>query len=317
MADRIRKINSTTGEIHAVVKTGDQLPGSASIDGLAVAPNGTLYGVDGAFHVVYKIFEDGRVNGAVVGKLNTSGDVVSSGLQGSDGNVARLNAPQGVAVDISGNIFISDSANHKIKRLNSHGRSQTLAGTGASGNVVNDNGLLAQFASPRGITVDEAGIVYVADTGNHRIKKIWPSGRTIVLAGGGSGMADGQGNDALFNAPLDVAVDDQGNLYVADNGNLRIRRVDVDGNVTTVAGGSSGLTDGVGNDAQFKSLNNIVMDPSNNYMWVIDVNNSAVRKVWVDGRVNTFAEWKSGTIAGASAIAIDNSGFLYFLEKNV
>jgi sugar lactone lactonase YvrE len=316
MADRIRKINSTTGEIHAVVKTGDQLPATASIDGLAVAPNGTLYGVDGALHVVYKIFEDGRVNGAVVGQLSATGDVVSSGLSGSDGNDARLNTPQGVAVDNSGNILIADSTNHKIKRLNSHGRSQTLAGTGASGNVVDDNGLVAQFASPRGITVDEAGIVYVADTGNHRIKKVWPSGKTIVLAGAATGMAAGQGNAAQFASPLDVAVDDQGNIYVADNGNLRIRRIDVDGNVTTVAGGSSGLTDGVGNAAQFASLNNIVMDPSNNLMWVLDVSNSAVRKVWVDGRVKTFASWQSGTIGGASAITIDNSGFLYFLEKN-
>jgi sugar lactone lactonase YvrE len=317
MADRIRKINSQTGEIRAVVTTGDQLPAAASIVGLAVSPNGTVFAVDGDQHVVYKIFEDGRVNGTIVGSIGASGDVVSSGLDGSDGNDARLNTPLGVAVDASGNIFVADSVNHKIKRLNEHGRSQTLAGTGAAGNVVDDNGLVAQFSSPRGLDVDKAGIVYVADSGNDRIKKIWPSGKTIVLAGAGAGMADGQGNAAQFDTPLDVAVDNQGNVYVCDNDNLRIRRVDVDGNVTTLAGGSSGLTDDVGNAAQFASLNNIVMDPSNNLMWVLDASNSAIRKVWVDGRVKTFASWESGTINGATAIGIDKTGFLYFLEKNV
>lgn len=317
MADRIRKINTETGDINSVVKTGDQLPSTASISGMDVALDGTIYAADNVNDVVYRISEDGANVIGMIGAATAEGDVPSSGLAGSDGNVARLKAPVGLCVDRSHNIYISDGGNHKIKRISPSGRSQTLAGTGASGNAINDNGLLAQFASPRGLDVDLAGIVYVADTGNNRIKKIWHSGKTVVLAGGASGFANGQGNAALFNSPQDVAVDRQGNVYVADNGNVRLRRIDESGNVVTLAGGTSGFVDDQGNDARFASLDAIAMEPGNNWLWVLDKNNGAIRRVFVDGRVRTFSVANPSTIGAVSSIAVDQAGFLYFLEQNL
>lgn len=317
MADRIRKINSQTSDVHAVITT-DSLPAGATLDGMAVSAEGTVYATDATNDVVYKIFEHGQVSGALVGKIATSGDVASSGMYGSDGNTARLNKPYGCAVDASGNIFIADSTNHKIKRLSPSGRCQTLAGTGASGDACSDNGLACQFASPAGIAVDKAGIVYVADEGNSKIKKVWPSGKTVSLAGGtGGGMANGQGAAALFNGPTGVAVDNSGNVYVLDKGNLRVRKVDTAGNVITLAGGAAGFVDGVGNAARFGANTwDIVIDPANNYLYIIDQTNDAIRKVSVSGTITTFMHWEQ-TVGATSSIAMDKSGFLYILERNI
>ena len=318
MADRIRKINIDKNTVHAVVNTdGSVLPTTASIYGLAVSAEGTVYTTDYANHVVYKVFEDGRVNGAVVGDLGTSGDAVSSGLYGSTGNNARLNTPYGICVDASGNIFVSDNFNHKIKRLSPSGRCQTLAGTGSAGDVVDNNGLLCQFSVPSGIAVDKAGMLYVCDTGNSKIKKIWPNGKVTTLAGAtGGGFANGNGTDAKFNGPSGVCVDQNATLYVADTGNYRVRKIDEAGNVVTLAGFSSGSVDDVGNAARFAAIYDICIDASGT-IFVLDYGNATIRRVLTSGKVATMFAWKSGTTGSASAIAVDRSGFLYFLEKNV
>jgi sugar lactone lactonase YvrE len=317
MADRIRKINVQTSEVHAVVTTGDQLPGGAAIWGMAVSANGTLYVADQALNVVYKVFEDGRVSGALVGSLTVPGDVASSGLLGSDGNTARIRVPIGVAVDSSDNIYICDSTNHKIKRLSSSGRCQTLAGTGVAGDVCNDNGLLAQFNLPYGICVDAAGIVYVADNNNHKIKKILPSGKVVSLAGAtGGGFANGNGSAAKFTTPSGICVSKSRKLFVADEGNYRIRQVDEAGNVVTLAGFAQGNVDGVGNVARFGQVYDICVDNSG-VIWALDWGNHSIRRILDNGKVTTFMSWADNTTLGASSIAVDNSGFLYILENNV
>jgi sugar lactone lactonase YvrE len=324
MADRIRKINTQTGDVHAVVTTSDLLPATASIYGLAVSANGTLYAADYANDVVYKIFEDGRLKGALVGKYNTPGDVASSGLETYDGNTARLRAPIGICVDSSDNIYVADAANHKVKRLSPSGRCQTLAGGGslAPGDVCSDDGLTARFAAPTGIAVDKAGIVYVCDTGNSKIKKIWPSGKVTSLSGvtGAGGFQNGNGGDpvlgAKFLAPQGICVDSNGTLYVADTGNDRVRKIDEMGNVVTLAGFASGSVDGVGNAASFGSIYDICIDASGT-IFVLDYGNSTIRRVTTAGKVTTLMGWKTGTIGSASCIAVDKSGFLYFIEKNV
>jgi streptogramin lyase len=323
MADRIRKINTTTSEIHAIIRTGNQLPSDAALQGIAVSANGTIYAVDSANHVLYRIFEDGSVEGVQIGDLDSSGDVSTSGLEGSDGLDARVYTPYGVAVDASDNVWLADWGNDKIRRIN-HGRSQTFAG-GTAGDAVSDNGLEAQFLNPRGVAVDAAGIVYVADTGNHKIRKIWPSGKTVTLAGSTQGFANGQGNAAQFDTPVDVAVDAAGKVYVSDQGNSRIRRIDVDGNVTTMAGYSAtGLVDGQGNTARFSSaLGSIAIEPNSRTIWILDRGNQLagipgnVRRMTENGNVTTYSTWQSGTTGNANAIAVDNSGFLYMLEQHV
>jgi secreted PhoX family phosphatase len=128
----------------------------------------------------------------------------------------------------------------------------TLAGSGTSG-YADGNGTSASFSFPSGVAVDGSGNVYVADSGNNRIRKITPSGIVTTLAGSGtSGYADGNGTSASFNSPSGVAVDGSGNVYVADWGNNRIRKITPSGIVTTLAGsGSFGSTDGPGNSARF------------------------------------------------------------------
>lgn len=317
MADRIRKINSQTSDVHAVITTSS-LPAGAALDGMAVSAEGTVYATDMTNEVVYKIFEDGRVLGAVVGKIATTGDRASSGLLGSDGNYARLRDPYGCCVDASGNIFISDNYNNKVKRLSPSGRCQTLAGQVTSGDVCSDDGLACKFNGPAGVAVDKAGIVYVADQGNNKIKKIWPSGKTVSLAGatGAGAFANGSGANANFNSPTGIAVDNSGNVYVMDRANYRIRKVDTAGNATTIAGGLAGYVDGDGNAAKF-GLNtwDICIDPANNYLYVIDQTNTAVRKISVSGKVTTFMH--TSNTGTNSSIAMDKSGFLYVLEQNV
>jgi DNA-binding beta-propeller fold protein YncE len=317
MADRIRKINVQTSEVHAVITTAS-LPAGAVIDGMAVSLDGTIYATDIVNDVVYKIYEDGRVLGALVGKIGLNNDVASSGMLGSDGNTARLDQPYGVCVDASGNIYVADSNNHKIKRISPSGRSQTLAGSGVDGDVCGSDGLSVQLSGPAGIAVDKAGVLYVCDSGNHKIKKIWPSGKTVSLAGGtGGGMANGQGSNALFSNPTGICVDFSENCYVLDRGNRRVRKIDSSGNVVTLAGGTAGFVDGSGNSAQFgASTWDIAMDPSGQFMFIIDQTNDAIRKLSISGTMTTFMHWEQ-TTGTTSSLAFDKSGFLYILEKNV
>lgn len=318
MADRIRKINVQTSEVHAVVKTGDQLPATAVIDGMGVSLDGTIYATDITNDVVYKIYEDGRVLGALVGKLNVNGDVASSGMLGSDGTTARLSSPYGVCVDVSGNIYVSDNVNNKIKRISPSGRCQTLVGNTSSGDVCSDDGLAVRLNGPSGIAIDKAGVLYVCDSGNDKIKKIWPSGKTVSLAGGtGGGMANGQGAAALFENPTGICVDFSENCYVLDRGNLRVRKIDSAGNVITLAGGVAGFVDGVGNAARFGANTwDLAMDPTGQFIFIIDQTNDAVRKLSISGTMTTFMHWEQ-TVGTASSIAFDKSGFMYVLERNV
>jgi DNA-binding beta-propeller fold protein YncE len=238
-------------------------------------------------------------------------------MEGSDGNAARLYKPWGVCVDSSDNIYIADNLNHKVKRLSPSGRCQTLAGTGVAGDVCGNDGLSVQFNGPEGIAVDKAGVLYVCDTGNEKIKKIWPSGKTLALAGGtGGGMANGLGSVALFNSPVAICVDASENCYVVDQGNYRVRKIDSAGNVVTLAGFATGFVDGVGNAARFGTCWDIVMDPSAQFMYLIDQTNDAIRKLSQSGTMTTFMHWEQ-TVSAASSIAVDKSGFLYVLERNI
>lgn len=189
--------------------------------------------------------------------------------------------------DEFGNIYLTDD--NQVRKLDRTGTLSVLAGTGEPG-FADGQGPAAQFAYPAGVAVDQNGNIYVADTGNHRIRKIDPAGIVSTLAGSGQpGFADGVGNLAQFHFPLGIASDDCGNVFVADRSNRRVRKIDPNGVVSTVAGsGVSGCADGVGTAAQFQSPAGIIVDAGN--LYVSDLRSQLIRNITRNGIVSTITE---------------------------
>ena len=200
----------------------------------------------------------------------------------------------------------------------------TFTGSGSSGNA-DGAGNIAQFNSPMGVCIDALENIYVADYQNHRIRKINPNGVVTTLAGSTQGYANGIGTAAQFNMPTGVCVDGLGNIYVADCGNHRIRKITSNGNVSTLAGSTQGYADGVGLAANFNYPNGICVGPSGNF-YVADRNNNRIRKITPTGLVTTFAGSGNNSFSdglGISAqfyaprgICTDISGNIYVTDGN-
>jgi len=227
---------------------------------------------------------------------------------------AGLVDPYGVAVDKQGNVYFSDSGEkNTVSVLAPDGSTRVLAG-GIEG-YREGLGAAAAFNTPSGIALDKQGNVYVADTGNHAIRKIAVDGTVTTLAGSGvAGYADGQGAQAQFNGPVGVAVDEAGVVYVADTYNDRIRKIAPDGTVTTLAGGTRpGFVDGIGEAAQFDTPCGIAVGKDGIY--VADTSNDAVRRIGADGSVLTIAVApeleKEPLLRRPMALAVTHDGFVY------
>jgi sugar lactone lactonase YvrE len=167
-------------------------------------------------------------NNNAIRLITPDGEVTTraGGTQGTaDGfyNQAQFNGPTKIITDNKGSFYITDRGNNRIRKMTWDGVVSTLAGSTAG--FKDDNGISARFNAPNGLAVDAGGNIYVADRDNHAIRMISPSGQVTTIAGGQQGFADGTGTLARFNSPNDVAVDAQGNIYVADAGNNRIRKI--------------------------------------------------------------------------------------------
>ncbi len=208
---------------------------------------------------------------------------------------AQLNGPSGVAVDLLGNIYISDTYNNRVRKVDPSGIIITVAGTGVKG-FGGDGGpaTSALLAAPSGVALDAEGNLYIADRDNHCIRKVTTTGIIVSVAGTGNPGYGGDGQDALsaeLNSPFGIAVDTAGNIYVADTGNNRIRKITPAGIITTVAGNGTQGFSGDGGDALLAQLNapfGVAVDRAGN-IYIADSYNNRIRRVTPSGIITTVA----------------------------
>ena len=260
--------------------------GGSSPRGLAVDGSGNVFIAHGS---ILKVSPEG-----VITTVAGGGDPVDGYGDNGSATAARLSTPSGVLVDPSGVLYIADTFNMRIRRVDPDGVITTIIGN--DGGFSGDGGpaTSAQIRPSQGIGVDLAGNVFIADTRDHRIRKIAPDGTISTFAGNGVAGFGGDGGPATsaqLNSPRDVTADAAGNVYIADRGNNRIRKVFPDGTITTIAGDGTAGFGGDGGPAVFARLSSpsdVVIDTSSN-IFIADTNNGRVRKVAPDGIITTIA----------------------------
>ena len=245
---------------------------------VAVDAEGNVYVADQLSHRIRKITPDGVVSTIAGGS--------TSGFADGAGTSARFNNPSGLALDSSGNVYVADQYNHRIRKIapavgESDREVSTIAGGSTRGSD-DGAGRSARFNNPTGLALDSSGNIYVADYGNHLIRKISTEKVVSTIAGGStSGSADGAGRSARFTSPYGLALDAEGNLYVADSSNHLIRKITPGGLVSTIAGGgstASGKENGPGRSARFNSPYGLALDAEGN-LYVADRDNHRIRKM--------------------------------------
>lgn len=302
---RIRKVDAATGIISTVAGTGAQgssgdggAATSAKLSqpkGVALDAAGNIYIADTANNKIRKV----TVSTGVIDTVAGTGSPGSSG-DGGAATSAKLKQPEGVAVDAAGNIYIADTSNHTIRKVDaSTGNIDTIAGTGQPGGT-GDGGAAtsAKMWFPVGVAVDAAGNVYIADSNNHKIRKVDAStGIISAVAGTGSPGSSGDGGAATaakIKRSEGVTVDDAGNLYIADTGNHKIRKVDAStGIISTLAGtGSSGDTGdgGLATWARLDSPQSAIVNAAG-ILHIADGGNHKIRKI-VLGGAPRIIQWR-------------------------
>ncbi|PKV50335.1 NHL repeat-containing protein [Aquimarina sp. MAR_2010_214] len=283
--------------------------------GCTVDSHGNLFIADGTNHSIRKVTPVGVVTTFAGG---------SPGYTDGTGTAAKFNYPYDIAIDANDNLYIADSNNNRIRKITPARVVTTLAGSGVSGSA-NGTGTAARFSTPRGIAVDASGNVYVSDYGNHRIRKVTSAGVVTTLAGGTVGFADGTGLSARFNHPSGLTVNSNGDIYVCDNSNHRIRRITPAGVVATIVGdGTVGFLDNTGTSARFSYPRDITVDANDN-LYVTDFGNRRVRKITPAKVVTTIAgngatgsadgNGPSATFNSAYGIASAGSGVFYVTDN--
>ena len=284
---------------------------------LAVGPAGEIYIAEG--NRVREIKKDGLIT--TLAGTGTAGN----GGDGGPSAKAQLNTPQGLAVDSAGNVYIADTLNNRVRRVDADGTITTVAGTGESGYGGDGApGAAARLNLPTGLAIGFSDTLFIADTGNNVIRQLGPDGfiRTVAGTGEAGYRGDpGRALDAVLHAPGGLAFDSRGNLYIADTLNQRVRRVDVNGQIEAVAGtGVAGfLGDGrPGTDAELNLATNpldgigqgLAVD-SRGDVFIADALNHRVRRLDVRGTISTIAQMKTPL-----GVAVDVQGLLYVADAD-
>lgn len=307
-----------------------QFPQAVATDGA-----GNVYVADQNNHIVRKITAFGTVT-TIAGNFT-----LGSGYAGDNGPAtdAQISDASGIAVDGAGNIYFSDFNNQVIRKIDAAGNISTFAGNNLLGaGYLGDNGPAtdAQISGPTGVVVDAAGNVYFAESGNNVIRKVDPAGIISTYAGngllpGGYSGDNGPATAARFNDIEGLAIDGQGNIYVAQFPDFVVRRIDANtGIVTTIAGdGTNSTTPGEGDGgaataASISSPYGVAADRSGN-VYIVDANNSVIRRINSAGIISTFAG--NGTLGytgdngpataasiAAAGVATDNAGNVYIAD---
>jgi len=292
------------GDICGVCSVSRDGTGSAARfddpQGIAADGAGNLYVAEGAAATIRKITPQGVVT-------TLAGTAGAAGYADGSGGAARFNTPTRLETDAGGNLYVTDSGNSLIRRISAAGAVGTLAGSGVCGSS-DGSGAQAQFCNPKGIALDRHGNLWVADTGNHTVRRIDAQGRVTTVAGapGVCGSADGNGG-ARFCNPQDVAVDEWDNVYVADTGNSTVRMIAPDGKVSTLAGlpGQCAALDGRAGVSRLCSPSGIDVD--GNDLYVTDTGNATIRRINLDNVTSTVAgvAGRNGIVLGALPGGLD------------
>ncbi|GEM_PF-2696483 len=287
------------------------------LKGLALDGSENIYVADWIRHTIRKITPDGTVS-------TVAGVAGQAGYLDGAAATAKFDAPYGVALDVAGNLYVTDLNNAVLRKISTSGTVSTLAGTQGIKANLDGTGSAARFSSPMGITVNtSSGHFYISD--NDFIREITPDGLVTTLAGGGPSRADGTGNAAGFHLPEGIAVSPDGSIYVADNLNFTVRKVSPNGAVSTVAGLASdfGLVNGPAAQARFFEPMGVAADASGQ-VFVADTSNSVIRKIATDGAVTTVAgpvvdntaplNSAARSFSKPQGIAVDSAGSLYVAD---
>ena len=276
---------------------------------IAVADDGTAYILDSASYRIRKVDTEGNVTTFV-------GSGATSAVDGK-GTAAAIGYAYTLGIERStGELWLSDTNSHTVRRIQPDGTVTTVAGAKSSTGTSDGQGSSARFYYPRGLDVGPARNVYIADYNNHRIRKLTQAGVVSTLAGSTAGYADGKGAAAKLYRPVGIAVDDEGLVFVAEYQNHRIRRVTLDGTVTTLAGsGSATFANGFGKSASFYYPVDISWSPAG-YLVVVDRSNQRMRKVSILGEVTTLSgSGAAGFLDGDGIAARFNSPYGAGVDK--
>ncbi len=308
---RVRVV-SAAGAISTVAgdggpaNTGDGLAAlNASLalpDALAFDPAGNLYIADMNANRVRRVDATG-----IITTFAGNGGVGGYGSEGTPAALMSLNAPQGLAADSLGNVYVSDTNNNRVIQVDTAGDFHTVAGTGTAGSA-GDGTTLGELYGPVGLAVDGQDNLYIADCWNHRIRMLSPGSAITTIAGTGTSGFSGDGGAATAAAlsyPAGVAVDGSGNIFIADSGNQRVRIVTPDGNITTIAGTGSASYNGDSGAALDIALDNpygLTVDAKGN-IYVADSGNNRVRMMSVGQAAVTTVQPVTVTTASAASLA--------------